>query len=69
MWVNKKSKLSDLFHTRDVLNCIGLMFTFDDTSYFLKVGGAEPALMLASAEMAVKAAAPCVHFAAVWDER
>ena len=69
IWVNKKSKLSDLFHTRDVLNCIGLMFTFDDTSYFLKIGGAEPALALASAEMAVKAASPIVHFAAVWEDR
>lgn len=67
MWVNKKSNQSDLFHTRDVLNCIGMMFAFDDTSMFLKVAPGA-ALLLACAEIGVKAAAPCLHLAAVLDE-
>lgn len=39
IWVNKRSDKSDMFQTRDVLKAIALMFTFDDTSYFIKALG------------------------------
>ena len=68
IWVNKKSNLSDLFHTRDVLNLIAMIFTFDDTGLFKKLVGPENALMLIGPETGVKLAAGCLHIAAVVNE-
>jgi hypothetical protein len=65
IWVNRKSDISDLFQTRDVLNAIALMFTFDDTSWFIKAVGAEAAAYVVVGETVVKMAAGCVHIAAV----
>ena len=64
-WVNGKSPESALFQTRDVLNAISLMFTFDDTALFVKAVGPENALFVVAGETLVKAAAGCVHIAAV----
>ncbi len=64
-WVNKKSPLSDTFQARDVLNAIGMMFTFDDTSVFVKAVGPENAAFVVGGETYLKVAAGCVHIAAV----
>jgi len=64
-WVNHKSPASDLFQTRDVLNSIALMFTFDDTDYFVSAVGPKVAGFVIAGETIVKVAAGAVHIAAV----
>jgi hypothetical protein len=41
------------------------MFTFDDTSYFIKAVGPENAAFVVAGETYVKVAAGCVHIAAI----
>jgi outer membrane protein assembly factor BamB len=67
-WVNHKSPESDLFQTRDVLNAIGLMFTFDDTEFFVTAVGPKVASFVVAGETVVKVAAGAVHIAAVQTE-
>ena len=64
-WVNGKSLQSDWFQARDVLNAIAMMFTFDDTSYFVKAVGPENAVFVVAGETYVKVAAGCIHIAAI----
>ena len=64
-WVNNKSPLSATFQARDVLNAIGMMFTLDDTSVFVKAVGQENAAFVVAGETGVKVAAGCVHIAAI----
>jgi Concanavalin A-like lectin/glucanases superfamily len=64
-WVNKKSPLSATFQARDVLNAIGMMFTFDDTTPFVQAVGPENAVFVVAGETYVKIAAGCVHIAAI----
>ena len=64
-WVNNKSPLSATFQARDVLNAIGMMFTLDDTSVFVKAVGQENAAFVVAGETYVKVAAGCVHIAAI----
>ena len=42
-----------------------MMFTFDDTSYFVKAVGPENAAFVVVGETYVKVAAGCVHIAAI----
>lgn len=64
-WVNNKSPLSATFQARDVLNAIGMMFTFADTSVFVNAVGPENAAFVVAGETYVKIAAGCVHIAAI----
>ena len=62
-WVQRTSKGSDLAQTRDVLNAIGLMLTFDTTDLYVNLVGKKGAAFTAGGEMLVKAAAGAVHIA------
>jgi len=63
--VNNRSSVPKLFQARDILNAVGLMLTFDDTSYYVDAVGPQNAVATIVAETYFKAAAGCVHIAAV----
>ena len=67
-WVTEPQTKSDLFQARDILNAISLMFAFDDTSLFVEKVGPKVAAVVVGGEAYVKAAAGCVHIAAVATE-
>jgi hypothetical protein len=63
--VNNRSAVPKLFQARDILNAVALMFTFDDTSYYVDAVGPQNAVATIVAETYFKAAAGCVHIAAI----
>ena len=69
LWAMGVTKQPTLFHVRDLLQAIALMFTWDDCSWMVNnAGGKRIATYLIVGETLVKVAAGGVHLAAIHSE-